>query len=131
MQCFEHAFSFDPSDFCHFRKWIGESGFEQVFAYSTQLHGRTAEKKAKLVLQTLLVQGNNTTFPTDAKLCKKVIDQCNKIATKDGILQRQRYPRESKQLLCYTYNDKHLKRVKQANKAVKRLKVIAGLRYVS
>jgi len=34
MRCFEHKFPFDPSDFCHFRKRIGEEGFEKIFAYS-------------------------------------------------------------------------------------------------
>ena len=74
----------------------------------------------------MTVQENNTTFPTDAKLCKKVIDKCNKIAEKEGIKQRQRYTRESKQLVRETYNGKHPKRAKQARKAKKRLKTIAN-----
>jgi IS5 family transposase len=40
MRCFEHRFPFDPSDFCHFRKRIGEGGFEKIFAYSVKLHGK-------------------------------------------------------------------------------------------
>ncbi|GEM_PF-3581442 len=32
----------------------------------------------------------NATFPTDAKLYKKVIDKCNQIARKEDIAQRQR-----------------------------------------
>jgi IS5 family transposase len=36
--CFEHNFPFDPSDFCHFRKRIGEAGFEKIFAHSVHLH---------------------------------------------------------------------------------------------
>ena len=31
MRCFEHRFPFDPSDFVHFRKRIGEAGFEKIF----------------------------------------------------------------------------------------------------
>ena len=42
MRCFEHKFSFDPSDFCHFRKRIGEEGFEKIFAYSVHLHDKAA-----------------------------------------------------------------------------------------
>ena len=42
MRCFEHQFPFDPSDFCHFRKRIGEEGFEKIFAHSVTLHGKEA-----------------------------------------------------------------------------------------
>ncbi|MDS1031176.1 IS5/IS1182 family transposase, partial [Porphyromonadaceae sp. NP-X] len=55
-----------------------------------------------------------------------MIDKCNKIAEKEGIEQRRRYTRESKQLLRDTYNSTHPKRVKKAKKAKKRLKTIAG-----
>jgi len=123
---FEHKFPFDPSDFVHFRNRVGEEGIEKIFAYSVKLHGKEVATRSKLVLSDTTVQENNTTFSTDAKLCKKVIDKCNKIAEKEGINQRQRYTRESKQLLRDTYNGKHPKRAKQARKAKKRLKTIAN-----
>ena len=123
---FEHEFPFDPSDFCHFRKRVGEEGMEKIFAYSVKLHGVDVPRRAKFVLSDTTVQENNTTFPTDAKTCKKVIDKCNKIAEEAGIKQRQRYTRESKQLLRDTYNGKHPKRAPQAKKAKKRLKTIAN-----
>ena len=123
---FEHKFPFDPSDFVHFRNRVGEEGIEKIFAYSVKLHGKEVSSRSKLVLSDTTVQENNTTFSTDAKLCKKVIDKCNKIAEKEGINQRQRYTRESKQLLRDTYNGKHPKRAKQARKAKKRLKTIAN-----
>ena len=123
---FEHKFPFDPSDFCHFRKRVGEEGIAKIFAYSVQLHGAEVVKQAKFVLSDTTVQENNITFPTEAKLCKKVIEKCNKIAKAAGIKQRQRFTRESKQLLRDTYNGKHPKRAKQAKKAQKRLKTIAN-----
>jgi IS5 family transposase len=43
MRCFEHRFLFDPSDFVHFRKRIGEGGFEKIFEYSVRAD---AEEKA-------------------------------------------------------------------------------------
>lgn len=55
-----------------------------------------------------------------------MIDQCNKIAKSVDIRQRQTYERESKQLLRETYNSKHPKRKKQARKAQKRLRTLAG-----
>jgi IS5 family transposase len=124
---FEHKFPFDPSDFVHFRKRIGVAGMEKIFAYSVKLHGKAVPKTSKFVLSDTTVQENNTAFPTDAKLCKKVIDKCNKIAEKEGIKQRQRYTRESKQLVRDTYNGKHPKRAKRSNKAKRRLKTIANI----
>jgi len=128
MRCFEHKFPFDPSDFCHFRKRIGEDGFEKIFSYSVKLHGEESKGKgSSWHLSDTTVQENNTTFPTDTKLCKKVIDKCNKIAKTQGIKMRRSYTRESKQLLRDTYNGKHPKRIKQANKARRRLKTIANI----
>ncbi|MDD4527213.1 MAG: IS5 family transposase [Candidatus Margulisbacteria bacterium] len=123
---FEHKFPFDPSDFVHFRNRVGEDGIAKIFAYSVKLHGVEVSRKSRFVLSDTTVQENNTTFPTDAKLCKKVIDKCNAIAQKEGITQRQRYTRESKQLVRDTYNGKHPKRAKKARKAKKRLKTIAN-----
>jgi IS5 family transposase len=123
---FEHKFPFDPSDFVHFRNRVGEDGIAKIFAYSVKLHGAEVSKQAKFVLSDTTVQENNTTFPTDAKLCKKVIDKCNEIAKKEGIKQRQRFTRESKQLLRETYNGNHPKRAKQAKKAKKRMKTVAN-----
>jgi len=129
MRCFEHRFPFDPSDFVHFRKRIGEAGFEKIFTCSVKAHGKekgTAKSESKWHLSDTTVQENNTTYPTDAKLCKKVIDGCNRIAKNTGIQLRRSYRRESKQLLRDSYNGKHPKRMKQAKKARKRLKTIAN-----
>ena len=123
---FEHEFPFNPGDFAHFRKRAGEAGIAKIFAYSIKLHGAEVPKQAKFVLSDTTVQENNTTFPTDAKLCKKVIDKCNLIADRENIIQRQRFTRESKQLVRDTYNGAHPKRSKQAKKAKKRLKTIAN-----
>ena len=134
MRCFEHRFPFDPSDFVHFRKRIGEAGFEKIFAYSVRANLEEEEGKgkkaaytnAKWHLSDTTVQENNTTFPTDAKLCKKVINWCNLIAGNAGIKLRRSYRRESKQLLRDSYNGKHPSRMKMAKKARKRLKTIAN-----
>jgi IS5 family transposase len=73
------------------------------------------------------VQENNTTFPTDAKLCKKVIDEYNCIAKDAGIKLMRSYARESKRLLRDGYNGKHPSRAKRAKKkARKRRKTIAN-----
>lgn len=124
---FQHKFPFDPSDFVHFRDRVGDEGIGKIFAYSVKLHGADVAKKAKMVVSDTTVQENNTTFSTDAKLCKKVIDKCNKIAKKEGINQRRSYTHESKQLLRNTYNSEHPRRVKKAKKSIKRLRTIANV----
>ena len=121
---FEHKFPCDPSDFVHFRKRIGEQGIEKIFAYSVLIHGKASQEKMSLSDTT--VAENNTTFPTDAKLAKKIIDKCNTIAKLEGISQRQTYLRIAKQLARDTYNPNHPKRKKKAKKAVRKLKTIAG-----
>jgi len=68
------------------------------------------------VLSDTTVQENYTNFPTDAKLCKKVIDKCNKIAEEESIKQRQKFKKESKQLVKEAYNGTHPKRAKAAKK---------------
>ena len=121
---FEHRFPCDPSDFVHFRKRIGKEGAQKIFAYSVVLHGKDAQEHQ--VLSDTTVQENNTTFPTDAKLAKKIIDRCNEIAKQENINQRQSYIRTSKELLRDTYNPMHPKRRKKAKKADRKLKTIAG-----
>ena len=123
---FEHKFPFDPSDFVHFRNRVGESGIAKIFSYSVHIHGAEVPKQAKFVLSDTTVQENDTTFPTDSKMCKKVIDKCNEIAESQNIKQRQKFKKESKQLLRDSYNGQHPKRAKKAKKAQKRLKTIAN-----
>lgn len=121
---FEHKFPCDPSDFVHFRKRIGEQGFQKIFEYSVKMFGKKAEET--LVVSDTTVQGNNTTFPTDARLYKKVIDGCNKIAETEAIRQRQTYTKTSKELLRTTYNSEHPKRHKKAVAAMRKLHTLAG-----
>jgi len=124
MAHFQYKFPCDPSDFVHFRKRIGESGVQKIFAYSVSLFGKSA--KEKVTLSDTTVAENNTTFPTDAKLAKKIIDKCNNIARAENSTRRQSYVRTSKQLLRVTHNRNHPKRYKKAKKADAKLKTIAG-----
>ena len=121
---FQYKFGCDPSEFVHFRKRIGEKGITKIFQYSIRLHGKDAEEE--LVLSDTTVQENNTTFPTDAKLYKKVIDGCNRIAKKEKLKQRQTYGKESKNLLRETHNAQHPKRKRKAIAAKKKLQTLAG-----
>jgi IS5 family transposase len=121
---FEHKFPCDPSDFVHFRKRLGKEGIEKIFIHTVELHGEKI--KSNQMLSDTTVQENNITYPTDSKLAKKIIDNCNKIADKESVVQRQNYKRVSKQLLRDSYNSQHPRRKKKARKSMKKLKTIAG-----
>ena len=121
---FQHRFPFDPSDFVHFRKRIGEEGVRKIFRQSVRLHGKDAEEE--LMVSDTTVQGNNTEFPTDARLYLQIINRCNSIAKKEGVKQRQRYTEVSKGLMRETHNGNHPKRKKAARAATRKLGTIAG-----
>jgi IS5 family transposase len=113
---------FDPSNFVHFRKRIGENGLEFLLGQSVCLHPK-AKTEDEVQIDTT-VQEKNITFPTDSKLAKKVIDNCVKIAEKEGVTQRQSYRRVSKQLLRDAYFGHHPRRQKKAKMAKKKLRTI-------
>jgi len=113
---------FDPSNFVHFRKRICEKVLEFLLGQSFALHPK-AKTEDEVQVDTT-VQEKNITFPTDAKLAKKLIDNCGKIAEKKGIIQRQSYKRVSKHLLRNAYFGHHPKRQKKAGMARKKLRTI-------
>jgi len=115
---------FDPSEFVHFRKRVGEKGAERLLKLSVDLFGKEAREKEVLIDTT--VQEKNITFPTDTKLHKKIIDKCNTIAETEGIPLRQSYKRTAKQLMIDQRFRNHPKRKKKANAAARKIKTIAG-----
>tara|TARA_R110002033_G_scaffold160593_1_gene196995 strand:+ start:33647 stop:34687 length:1041 start_codon:yes stop_codon:yes gene_type:complete len=112
------------SDLVHFRQRIGEQGVEKVLKYSIDKHGK--DGKDRHVSIDSAAQEKNITYPTDAKLHKKIIDKCVKQAKRSNIKLRRSYKRTSKQLVRDTYNGTHPKRRKKANAAKRKLKTIAG-----
>lgn len=103
---------------------MGQEGMEKIMSYTVKIHkGALCEKE---VQADSTVQPKNITFPTDAKLAKRIIDKCLKISAQEGTSLRQSYRREVKGLMKDQYNSKHPKRAKKARKARKRLQSIAG-----
>jgi IS5 family transposase len=115
---------FDPTEFIHFRKRIGKEGAERLLKISVQLFGKEAQEKEVLIDST--VQEKNITYPTDAKLHKRIIDKVNKIAKQEGIVLRQTYTRTLKQLLIDQRFHSHPKRRKKAKAALRKIRTIAG-----
>jgi IS5 family transposase len=122
---FQYDEPYDPSDFVHFRKRIGEEGAQKILKLSINLFD-SKEVNEKEVLFDTTVQEKNITFPTDSKLHKKIIEGCIKISEKENIKLRQRYTRIVKQLMIDQRFREHTKRQKKANAAARKLKTIAG-----
>jgi IS5 family transposase len=114
---------FDPSEFVHFRKRLGEAGMENILSYTVKLHRGASTEKEVLIDTT--AQPKNITYPTDTKLANKVIKKCRAIAKSENIQLRRSYKKEMKRLIKEQYNAKHPRRRKKAIKARKRIKTIA------
>ena len=80
-------------------------------------------KEEEVVVDTT-VQEKNIPFTTDAKLTKKVIDTCRKIANKEDISLRQSYIRTAPDLLRQASNRKSPRQKKKAVKATRRIRTI-------
>lgn len=121
---FQWEYPCDPSDMVHFRKRIGQKGAEKIFQVSVDI--RKDEIKNTDVLIDTTAQEKNITYPTDAKLLLKVIQNCNKIASEQKVRQRQTYKRTMKKLLLKQRFAHHPKRKKEARAALRKLRTIAG-----
>ena len=119
---FQNKQPFDPSEFVHFRKRLQESGLEFLLSQTVSLHPEAKIEKEVQIDTTVMEK--NITFPTDAKLAKKVIDNCNKIANLEGVNQRQTYKRVAKQHLRDAYFGHYPKRKKKTIMARKKLRTI-------
>jgi transposase, IS5 family len=124
----ETVFQWKPpvasSDMVYFRKRIGTVGLERILAASIQIHGESAREEEVIVDTT--VQEKNITHPTDVKLYSRVIEHCWRIADKEGIALRQRYSRVVKKSRYLQRFRKSKVRFKDAIRAERKLKVIAG-----
>lgn len=121
---FVSGFPCEASELVHFRKRIGESGAELILKESIRINGKDAEDPNVNIDTT--VQEKNITFPTDAKLHRKIIQKCKDIAEKEDIELRQSYSRVLKQLSRDQRFRNHPTNKAKAKKADKKVKTIAG-----
>lgn len=126
--CGETAFVAAPpceaSELVHFRNRIGEQGIELILKESIRINGDDAHDDNINVDTT--VQEKNITFPTDAKLHRKIIKACKTIALEEQLPVRQTYTRTLKKLGIAQRFRNHPKNRAKAIKADKRVKTIAG-----
>jgi IS5 family transposase len=110
-----------------FRHRIGESGMELILQESIRVNKPSKDDDlGNTISVDTTVQEKNITYPTDDKLHKKIITNCIKIATEEGIKLRQTYGKEIKKLSVQQRFKKRKNGVPIARKANKRIKTIAG-----
>lgn len=113
-----------PTELIEFRKRIGESGMELILKESIRVNDDHDDIDKSFIDST--VQEKNITFPTDAKLTKKIIGRCLKINAKLGLPMRQSYKFKMKELARDQRFRNHPKSKKKAAKADRKMKTIAG-----
>ena len=75
---FQHKLPFDRTELIKLRQRIGEARAERILAASIDLFSEKEVKEKEVLIDTT-VQKKNKTYPTDAKLHKKIIERCRKI----------------------------------------------------
>ena len=116
----------NPADLTKFRNRIGAGGVEKIFKLSLMVNAEEITKKEmRLVMIDSTVQEKNITFPTDAKLYRKIIEKVLRMAEREGIVLGRTYTREVKSLKLKVRFMNHPTRMKEGRKAVKRLRTIA------
>jgi IS5 family transposase len=113
-----------PTELVEFRKRIGEEGIELIFKESIRINGKDGQEQEATTDTT--VQEKNITFPTDAKLHRKIISKCVGLAEREEIKLRQTYIRIVKKLSLDQRFRNHPKNKSKARKADRKIKTIAG-----
>lgn len=114
----------DASELVHFRHRIGEKGIELILKESIRVNGKDGDDDHVSIDTT--VQEKNITFPTNAKLHKKIIEKCQQIAAADQLPVRQSYKQTLKKLSKAQRFRNHPKNKAKAIKADRKVKTIAG-----
>ena len=108
----------------HFRQDIGEKGVETIFKISVKMHGDEVQKEDTVVIDTT-VQEMNTTYPTDTKLRRRIIEKLWKMGEEAAIKWDHSYVRTVPKLLR-TLRTRSNAMVKARRKAENKLKTLAG-----
>ena len=115
------------SELVHFRNRIGEKGIELIFQESIRVNNEDDdEHHHDTAFIDSTVQEKNITFPTDAKLHKKIVRKVPEIVHKSDLPLRQSYTFVLKRIYRDQRFRNHPKNRKKALKADKKLRTIAG-----
>ena len=114
-----------PTELVEFRKRIGSQGVELIFKESIKVNGDDANDDN--LSGDTTIQEKNITYPTDDKLYKKIIKECQSIARDEQIELRQSYTQTVKKLSTIQRFKKNKNGWAKAKKASKKVKTIAGV----
>ena len=115
------------SEQVHFRKRIGEAGIELIFQESIRVNNEDDDDHHHdTAFIDSTVQEKNITYPTDAKLHKKIVKKVLGIVKKLGLPLRQSYTFVLKDIYRDQRFRNHPKNRQKALKADRRLRTIAG-----
>lgn len=117
----------NSSELVHFRKRIGENGMELILAESIRVNcddDDTDHHHTAFIDST--VQEKNVTFPTDAKLHKKIISKVLSIVKDHNFPLRQSYTFILKRLYRDQRFRNHPRNRSKAIRADRKLRTIAG-----
>ena len=127
MREFVPSFPCNASDLVHFRKRIGERGIEVILAESIRVNDdKSDDEHHHTGFIDSTVQEKNVTYPTDAKLHKKIVGKILKIVKELNLPIRQSYTFVLKGIYRDQRFRNHPKNRKKSVKADKRLRTIAG-----
>ncbi|MDO4695189.1 MAG: IS5 family transposase, partial [Porphyromonas sp.] len=115
------------SELVHFHNRIGEKGIELIFQESIRVNNEDDDDHHHdTAFIDSTVQEKNITFPTDAKLHKKIVRKVLEIVHKSDLPLRQSYTVVLNRIYQNRRFRNHPKNRKKALKADKKLRIIAG-----
>lgn len=124
---FTPSFPCNASELVHFRKRIGEKGMELILSESIRVNREDDDRDHHdTAFIDSTVQEKNVTYPTDAKLHKKIIRKVLSIVKSLGLPLRQSYTFVLKKIYRDQRFRNHPKNRGKALKADRRLRTIAG-----
>lgn len=124
---FTPSFPCNASELVHFRKRIGEKGMELILSESIRVNQKDDDRDHHdTAFIDSTVQEKNVTYPTDAKLHKKIIRKVLSIVKSLGLPLRQSYTFVLKNIYRDQRFRNHPKNRGKALKADRRLRTIAG-----
>jgi len=127
MHEFVPSFPCNASELVHFRKRIGEKGIELILAESIRVNDdKSDDEHHGTAFIDSTVQEKNVTYPTDAKLHKKIVGKVLQIVKELNLPIRQSYTFVLKGIYRDQRFRNHPKNRKKSIKADKRLRTIAG-----
>lgn len=127
MHEFVPSFPCNSSELVHFRKRIGEKGIELILCESIRVNDdKSDDEHHGTAFIDSTVQEKNVTYPTDAKLHKKIVGKVLKLVKELNLPIRQSYSFVLKGIYRDQRFRNHPQNRKKALKADKRLRTIAG-----